>query len=163
MSHSRTLAACAFAIASSMVSNAALADIPPPRDYVEGCTVERVQKPGERCSSCSAWHGERDACEKSLGKAGYEHRCSTLGASVWSEIWCKSAAKPDGPAAASSTGFATPPPATTASPTTATPAGPPAVKPAPGGCAAHGAPRASTAWLAAALLTLTVLLRRRGA
>ena len=81
---------------------AAFADVPPPPGYVEGCTVEKQQKKGEACQSCRAWHGERDKCSKTLGKNGYSQRCKTRGASAWSEVWCKRAAKgttkkPDAP------------------------------------------------------------------
>lgn len=67
------------------------ADIPPEPGYVEQCTVEKVQKKGEFCSSCRAWHGDRDVCDRTFGsdtKLKWKLRCHTRGASVWSEIWC---------------------------------------------------------------------------
>lgn len=68
------------------------ADVPPPSDYVESCTVAKQQTAGKQCVSCNAWHGERDKCEKSLGTKGYEHVCKGWGASSWDEVWCKSGA-----------------------------------------------------------------------
>ncbi len=74
----------------------ARADIPPPSDYVESCTVAKQQTGGTECVACNAWHGERDKCEKSVGTKGYEHVCKSWGASAWDEVWCKTgAAKPE--------------------------------------------------------------------
>lgn len=83
------------------VPSVALADIPPPDDYVETCTLEKQQVPGLECKSCSAWHGEQDACDKTLGVEGYRRMCKSYGASAWSEIWCKG--EPTGPAPAEGT------------------------------------------------------------
>lgn len=82
-------------VLATIPSNAE-ADVAPPPNYVESCTVDRVQGSGEVCESCSAWHGEVDACDKSLGSHGYVRRCRSRGASAWSEVWCK-AASPDRP------------------------------------------------------------------
>ncbi|MFO0744622.1 MAG: hypothetical protein U1F43_02975 [Myxococcota bacterium] len=73
---------------------AARADVPPPDDYVETCTVEKQTKPGLDCKSCSAWHGEPDACDKTLGKDGYAKKCQSWGASSWGEVWCKGTETP---------------------------------------------------------------------
>lgn len=72
-----------------LIAQLAMADIPPPPDYVESCTVANH---GEGCQSCSAYHGGREACE-ALEAEGYVRRCKTRGASVWSEVMC-----PGGPA-----------------------------------------------------------------
>ncbi|MBL8785420.1 MAG: hypothetical protein JNJ59_10995 [Deltaproteobacteria bacterium] len=66
----------------------ARADIPPPGDYKETCTVKIQQKKGTTCAECRAWHGERDACEKSLGANGWSKACKGWGASAWTEVWC---------------------------------------------------------------------------
>lgn len=87
-----------FALALIAVPSVALADIPPPDDYVETCTIDKQQVPGLECKSCSAWHGEQDACDKTLGAEGYRRMCKSYGASAWSEIWCKG--EPTGPAPA---------------------------------------------------------------
>lgn len=80
------------------VPSIARADIPPSPGYVETCTVENEQRPGEECVLCGdAYHGERDACEKQHGPAGYARRCRTAGASVWKEVWCKQSAAAAGP------------------------------------------------------------------
>jgi len=65
------------------------ADIPPSDDYVETCTIEKQAVPGLTCESCRAWHGERDACDKTLGTQGFRKMCKGWGASAWSEVWCK--------------------------------------------------------------------------
>ncbi len=66
----------------------ALADVAPPDDYVETCDVKYYSKPGVVCQSCSAWHGDADAC-KPLGEQGFAEQCRTWGASTWDEVWCK--------------------------------------------------------------------------
>lgn len=76
-----------LALVSSALSPAR-ADIPPPRDYKETCTVKLQQKKGTTCAECRAWHGERDACEKSLGANGWSKACKGWGASAWTEVWC---------------------------------------------------------------------------
>ena len=70
-------------------TTAARADIPPPNDYVETCTVAKQQEGGKVCVACDALHGERDKCEKSVGTQGYAHVCKGWGASAWTEVWCK--------------------------------------------------------------------------
>ncbi|PKN54658.1 MAG: hypothetical protein CVU56_25375 [Deltaproteobacteria bacterium HGW-Deltaproteobacteria-14] len=82
------------------LSSPALADVPPPPGYVEQCTVDKQQQEGEECVACGTYHGERDKCEKLYGEAGYGKRCSTGGASVWTEVWCRKqgTGKPVGPA-----------------------------------------------------------------
>jgi len=77
---------------------AARADVPPPDDYVETCTVAKQTVAGLECKDCRAWHGERDACDKTLGKEGYRKMCQSWGASAWGEVWCKGEPKPAEPA-----------------------------------------------------------------
>lgn len=78
---------------------AARADMPPPDDYVEECTIEKQQKPGMECNTCGAWHGDREACDKTLGVQGFRKMCKGWGASAWTEVWCKGEASstPDQP------------------------------------------------------------------
>ena len=67
----------------------ATADIPPPPDYVERCTIKKQQKPGEVCVLCSdAYFRKPDACKDRYEPLGYGKRCRTRGASTWSEVWC---------------------------------------------------------------------------
>ncbi len=67
----------------------AAADLPPPPDYVEQCTLEKQKQPEEECTVCGAYFGARDRCEKEFGTKGYSFHCRTYGASVWKEVWCK--------------------------------------------------------------------------
>ena len=68
----------------------AKADLPPPKDYVEDCTVKKQQKTGETCISCGdSYFDDIDACQKQYQPKGYAKRCQTMGASVWKEVWCK--------------------------------------------------------------------------
>jgi hypothetical protein len=64
------------------------ADIAPAPGYVESCTLTKQQRANEECTMCRAWFGSRDECKK-LSAAGYARRCSTSGASVWAEMWCR--------------------------------------------------------------------------
>lgn len=93
----------------------ARADLPPPPGYVESCTVEKQQGPGDECLVCGdAYHGDVDACERKHAATGHTRRCRTSGASVWQEVWCKGGAKTD-PAPTETKDVAAPP----ASPTPA--------------------------------------------
>lgn len=76
------------------------ADVPPPDGYVEQCTLERQKKAGEDCQTSRPWHGDHDKGKLEWGTKGYTLRCRTNGASVWTEIWCKTLepAKPSEPA-----------------------------------------------------------------
>ena len=68
----------------------ALADIPPPPDYIETCTIDQQcgGRPGVACGD--AYHGDRDACERQYASQGYSKACQTAGASTWTEVWCQS-------------------------------------------------------------------------
>lgn len=79
----------------------ARADVPPPRGYVESCTVQAHAQDGRECRECSTYHGNPPThCASEVGD-GYERACRTRGASTWSEVWCRgSATTPQaGPAA----------------------------------------------------------------
>ncbi len=84
------LAACLV-----LIAGIAHADVPPPDGYVEDCTIEKQSAPGLTCESCRAWHGDREACTKTLGVKGYRKMCESHGASVWNEIWCTGEATKD--------------------------------------------------------------------
>lgn len=70
----------------TLLATVALADLPPPKGYVETCTLEN--HPG--CEMCSAYHSGREGCE-ALEKQGARSVCKTRGASVWSEVMCGAA------------------------------------------------------------------------
>jgi hypothetical protein len=80
-----------------VLSGAVRADVAPPPDYKESCTLRAYLGRGEDCEECRAWHGDVAACERTLGPRGMERRCRTRGASSWNEIWCVSRAAPHPP------------------------------------------------------------------
>lgn len=65
-----------------------VADLPPPRGYVERCTLEAMALPGQECRLCGASFASRAECDQ-LGRQGYQNRCRSYGASVWREVWCR--------------------------------------------------------------------------
>ena len=65
------------------------ADLAPPAGYVETCTLEKQATPADECYSCRAYYGNRDHCSSSLQSYGFASRCRSGGASVWSEVWCR--------------------------------------------------------------------------
>src|SRR5688572_11924696 len=77
-------------LACTMLSTtSALADLPPPDDYVEQCTIDKAQeRTGQACRSCNAWHGEPEACKTQFKDTTFAHECRAYGASTWSEVWC---------------------------------------------------------------------------
>lgn len=90
--NSRLPSLLAFAF-SSLLANAASADVPPSPGYVETCTVANQGGPGRECRSCDTYHGNPpDYCEGLVGAGGFTRACRTSGASVWSEVWCKGVA-----------------------------------------------------------------------
>jgi hypothetical protein len=76
-----------------LLSALSFADIPPPDDYVETCTLKIQGVGGRDCNECAGYHGGREPCE-ALEKDGYLSVCRTHGASVWTEVVCKPG--PDG-------------------------------------------------------------------
>lgn len=85
----RLLSGAALLLGSAL----AFADIPPPPGYVEQCTIEKQCKKEEEGDACSAWHGERDKCEKKHAQDGFVRKCRTGGASVWTEVYCRAKKK----------------------------------------------------------------------
>jgi hypothetical protein len=83
------LASTLAALALISVAAPARADIPPPDDYVEPCTLEKQQSAGLQCVECPSNIRDREKCQAELAPAGYAHACSTYGASAWTEIWCR--------------------------------------------------------------------------
>lgn len=67
----------------------ARADIPPPGDYIETCTVA-IQCGEIEGTSCSAYFGGREDCD-ALEAKGWQQMCKTYGASTWSEVFCAEA------------------------------------------------------------------------
>lgn len=81
----KTLAALVIVLFPGLV----LADIPPPEGYVEQCTVAKACRKGEEGTECRGWHGDREGCSNRLSPEGWEARCQTRGASVWTEVFCR--------------------------------------------------------------------------
>lgn len=164
-----------LALALLVMSSAADADVVPPPDFVESCTLNKVQQAGEQCVVCrDAYHAEPNACRDRLAGEGYLSRCRTAGASVWTEIWCRTPV-PDPPDEPGPGPFAEPPPPRDAPPdpqanTVASPAPPaetlgdepsvvavaapaPAVTAPPksGSCGACGVRSSRATWISALL------------
>lgn len=76
-----------FLIQATLISSV-YADVPPPEDYQETCTVEIQSENGDECISCSAYR-EMNDCESTYGAEGYTKNCQSWGATVWTEVWCK--------------------------------------------------------------------------
>ena len=78
-----------LSLAVALLPAVAAADLPPPPNYVESCTVEKQCTRDEEGTACSANFRERDKCSKALAADGWVHKCKTRGASVWTEVWCR--------------------------------------------------------------------------
>ncbi|MBN2193633.1 MAG: hypothetical protein JW751_12520 [Polyangiaceae bacterium] len=75
-------------------SGSARADLAPPEDFVETCTVEQQQAAGETCVSCSVTYEDFTVCANLYEPEGYAKRCKTWGASVFEEVYCKANQNP---------------------------------------------------------------------
>ena len=76
-----------FLIQTTLISSI-YADVPPPENYQETCTVAIQSENGDDCLSCSANFDMND-CESTYGAQGYTKNCQSWGGSVWTEVWCK--------------------------------------------------------------------------
>jgi hypothetical protein len=133
----------------------ARADIPPPEDYVEGCTLESHQSDATECVACPSGRENGTACSDAHSPGGYAKVCQTYGATTFTEIWCR--ARTSAPPVPSE------PPAPTAEggeadagETPVVTTGAPETETAGGGCAGGG----GTVGLLASALAL--FMRRRG-
>ncbi len=70
-------------------ARSAQADVAPPDDYVETCTVEEQQGAGETCVTCQVSYEDFEACATTYEPQGYTKRCKTAGASFYSEVYCR--------------------------------------------------------------------------
>lgn len=86
----------AFAILTtlslSLLTITAWADIPPPEDYVEMCTLDIQSENGAECIECGA-DFQVNTCADMHAAAGYTQSCQTWGGSAWTEIWCRPGAE----------------------------------------------------------------------
>jgi hypothetical protein len=71
-----------------LFASLALADLAPPRNYVESCTLEKRQRAGQECVACRASYMGREQCEPHEAQ-GFASVCKSRGASVWNEVLCK--------------------------------------------------------------------------
>ena len=85
-----------LAVISAFCALSALADVPPPEGYVETCTVARQETATSECLACSAYYGATTRCQTTLEPYCYSKVCKSNGASVWTEVLCrtKSASAP---------------------------------------------------------------------
>lgn len=67
----------------------AMADMPPPAEPVETCTLEKQQPAGEECIMCGVSESDPAKCLKRLAQRGYQRRCRASGAPMWLEMWCR--------------------------------------------------------------------------
>lgn len=163
-----------FSAALLTLTTASFADVAPPPNYVESCTVAQQSGPGLDCRECGTYYAEHDKCEKTLGTQGFSKRCRSRGASVWTEVWCRSAQaappQPDPDPHPSDPNYAKPPPGPAAIATDPAPvvASDPAQQPAPmpprSGCGSCSVGRSAfgvSALLAAAMGAVLLIGRRR--
>jgi hypothetical protein len=68
------------------------ADMPPPADYVENCTIPKQETAATECMECRAYYGEPDRCAVMLVNYCFTKVCKGWGASVWTEVLCRSRA-----------------------------------------------------------------------
>jgi hypothetical protein len=93
MKYSNIFAVIGAWLATAAFARIATADVAPPDDYVETCTLEQQQKPGEECVACQAtYFDDPNPCQQQYGPLGYSNRCSSWGTSH-TEIWCKGSAQ----------------------------------------------------------------------
>ena len=69
----------------------ARADVAPPNDYVEACTLKKKTTSSSECVECqnSQMNDSKARCGQLLSPYCYEQVCQTYGASVWTEVWCR--------------------------------------------------------------------------
>ncbi len=105
------------AVLSALAAAPALADVPPPPDYVESCTVAKQESATTECLACAAYYGATTRCQTMLASYCYSKVCNTRGASAWTEVHCrhKDARMPVVPTEITSvlSSSSTPPPAVT--------------------------------------------------
>ncbi|OIP32490.1 MAG: hypothetical protein AUK47_20425 [Deltaproteobacteria bacterium CG2_30_63_29] len=71
------------------ISSVAFADVAPPPDYEETCTVALQGSATRDCVSCAASYQEPDICATTHATDGYANVCRAWGGSFWDEVWCK--------------------------------------------------------------------------
>lgn len=84
----KALACISIALVSSVVS-VARADVPPPDDYVEKCTLANQRREGEHCIMRNVHVMEPIGATLYLKEMGFCRRCNTYGATVRGEIDCR--------------------------------------------------------------------------
>ena len=82
-----TLATALALVALS--ASTALADLAPPDDYVEECTLEKQQVDGLTCVACDNGYDNSGDCENLYGGEYTTSNCQSWGGSFWTEVWCK--------------------------------------------------------------------------
>ncbi|MBN1607254.1 MAG: hypothetical protein JW940_11520 [Polyangiaceae bacterium] len=85
-----------WVLGSLTLAPSARADVAPPDDYVETCTVAEQQNEGEECLLCQVTYADFEACSTTCGSLGFTNRCKSWGTSVYNEVYCRSATLSDG-------------------------------------------------------------------
>ena len=88
MRKNRLLVAATIVCGAIGFPSLALADIPPPEGYVESCTPKKACGNNES-DECGAYYGDPHKCDTVHAADGFARACRTHGASVWTEVWCR--------------------------------------------------------------------------
>ena len=98
------MGALSLLLLSAVTANA---DVAPPDDYKETCTLKKQHFNDTECFECRmdvrgsiADAGDDGYCqsEETYTADGYEKKCKSRGGSVWTEIWCRPKTGAEGPA-----------------------------------------------------------------
>ena len=77
-----------------LMASTAWADVPNPD--AEPCSVADSSADGRTCESCSASYEDPDECANQYAGTEFTQDCTSGGASVWTEVWCKGEATDTG-------------------------------------------------------------------
>jgi hypothetical protein len=78
-----------------VLSRPAAADVAPPDDYVEECTIEKKQTPSSECLVCRtvrAMYDNSNRCTLLLSPYCFTSVCGAWGGASYPEVWCRTKA-----------------------------------------------------------------------
>lgn len=85
-----TISASIAVALSAFCTLPAWADVPPPDDYVEACTVAKQETSSTECLACKAYYGATTRCQTMLEPYCFSKTCKSYGGSAWTEVFCRS-------------------------------------------------------------------------